>query len=171
MGHVFRARDTRLHREVAIKVSAEQFTERFAREAQLIASLKHPNICTLHDVGPNYLVMELIDGPTIHDRISQGPVSETEAIPLAMQIAEALEAAHDKGLIHCDLKPANIKLTADGKVKVLDIGLAKALESDPRHSGRLHPRHRRLHGLRAGARPRRRVAAPTPSPSASSSGR
>ena len=131
MGQVYRARDTRLQREVAVKVSSEQFSERFAREAQLIASLNHPNICTLFDVGPNYLVMELIEGPTLYDRMAQGAMPLEEAVPVAVQIAEALEAAHDKGIVHRDLKPANIKLTADGKVKVLDFGLAKALEGEP----------------------------------------
>ncbi|MFN7937016.1 MAG: protein kinase [Bryobacteraceae bacterium] len=130
MGQVYRARDTRLQREVAVKVSSEQFSERFAREAQLIAALNHPNICTLFDVGPNYLVMELIEGPTLFDRMAQGAMPLEEAVPVAVQIAEALEAAHDKGIVHRDLKPANIKLTADGKVKVLDFGLAKALEGD-----------------------------------------
>jgi serine/threonine protein kinase len=108
MGEVYKARDTRLDRTVAIKICAEQFSERFEREARAISALNHPNICTLHDIGPNYLVMEYIEGPTL-----AGP------IPLA----EALEAAHEKGIIHRDLKPANIKLTADGKVKVLDFGL------------------------------------------------
>ncbi|MFN7937015.1 MAG: protein kinase [Bryobacteraceae bacterium] len=131
MGQVYRARDTRLQREVAVKVSSEQFSERFAREAQLIAALNHPNICTLFDVGPNYLVMELIEGPTLYDRMAQGAMPLEEAVPVAVQIAEALEAAHEKGIVHRDLKPANIKLTADGKVKVLDFGLAKALEAEP----------------------------------------
>jgi serine/threonine protein kinase len=128
MGEVYRARDTRLAREVAIKVSDAQFTERFSREAQLIASLNHPNICTLFDVGLNYLVMELVEGPTLADR--QGPMPLDEAIPLALQIAEAVEAAHEKGIIHRDLKPANIKLTDEGKVKVLDFGLAKAMDRE-----------------------------------------
>jgi serine/threonine protein kinase len=128
MGEVYRARDTRLAREVAIKVSDAQFTERFSREAQLIASLNHPNICTLFDVGPNYLVMELVEGPTLADR--QGPMPLDDAIPLALQIAQAVEAAHEKGIIHRDLKPANIKLTAEGKVKVLDFGLAKAMDRE-----------------------------------------
>ena len=127
MGEVYKARDTRLDRIVAIKVSKEQFSERFEREARAIAALNHPNICTLHDVGPNYLVMEYIDGPTL-----AGPIPLAEALPIARQIAEALEAAHEKGIIHRDLKPANIKLTADGKVKVLDFGLAKAFDNEPR---------------------------------------
>jgi eukaryotic-like serine/threonine-protein kinase len=128
MGEVWRARDPRLGRDVAIKVSAQQFTDRFEREARAIAALNHPNICTLHDVGPNYLVMELIEGPTLADRIAQGPIPLEEALALARQIADALEAAHDKGIVHRDLKPANIKIKPDGSVKVLDFGLAKSAE-------------------------------------------
>ena len=125
MGEVYRATDTRLHREVAIKVSAQQFTERFAREARTIASLNHPGICTLHDVGPNYLVMELVEGSTLADRIKEGPLSLDEASGIAQQIADALDCAHDKGIVHRDLKPGNIKIRPDGVVKVLDFGLAK----------------------------------------------
>src|SRR3989454_5688894 len=123
MGEVYKARDTRLGRIVAIKVSSEQFSERFEREARSVAALNHPNICTLHDVGPNYLVMEYIEGPTL-----AGPIPIAEALPIARQIAEALEAAHEKGIIHRDLKPANIKITPAGVVKVLDFGLAKLNE-------------------------------------------
>lgn len=125
MGEVYRARDPRLGRDVAIKVSAERFTERFEREARVIASLNHPNICTLHDVGPNYLVMELVEGPTLAERIQQGAIPFDEAVRIARQIADALEAAHDKGIVHRDLKPGNIKIKPDGIVKVLDFGLAK----------------------------------------------
>src|ERR1700689_3541624 len=128
MGEVWRARDPRLGRDVAIKVSAQQFTDRFEREARAIAALNHPNICTLFDVGPNYLVMELIEGPTLADRIAQGPIPLEEALAIARQIADALEAAHEKGIVHRDLKPANIKVRPDGSVKVLDFGLAKAAE-------------------------------------------
>src|SRR6266566_760978 len=124
MGEVWRARDPRLNREVAIKISAEQFTDRFEREARAIAALNHSNICTLYDVGPNYLVMELIEGPTLAERIARGPVPLEEALGIAKQIADALEAAHEKGIVHRDLKPANIKIRADGSVKVLDFGLA-----------------------------------------------
>jgi len=126
MGEVWKARDPRLGRDVAIKVSAEQFTDRFEREARAIAALNHPNICTLFDVGPNYLVMELVTGPTLADRIRQGPIPLEEALGIAKQIADALEAAHEKNIVHRDLKPANVKIRPDGSVKVLDFGLAKA---------------------------------------------
>jgi Tol biopolymer transport system component len=112
-------------REVAIKVAGERFSERFSREVHAIAALNHPNICHLHDVGPNYLVMELVEGPTLADRVRLGPIPYADAVVIAKQITAALEAAHDKGIIHRDLKPANIKLTPDGVVKVLDFGLAK----------------------------------------------
>ena len=125
MGEVYRARDRRLGRDVAIKVSAERFSERFEREARAIASLNHFNICHLYDVGPNYLVMELIDGPTLGERIKQGALPLEEALAIARQIADALETAHEKGITHRDLKPSNIKIKPDGVVKVLDFGLAK----------------------------------------------
>src|SRR5271155_4916568 len=128
MGEVYRAHDPRLGRDVAIKVSAQQFSDRFEREARAIAALNHPNICILHDIGPNYLVMELIEGPTLADRIQQGAIPIEEALGMAKQIADALEAAHDKSIVHRDLKPANIKIRPDGSVKVLDFGLAKAAE-------------------------------------------
>jgi serine/threonine protein kinase len=124
MGEVCSARDSRLGREVAIKVSAQQFTDRFEREARAIAALNHPNICTLFDVGPNYLVMELIEGPTLAERIAEGPIPLEEALLIAKQITDALEAAHEKGIVHRDLKPANVKVRPDGSVKVLDFGLA-----------------------------------------------
>ena len=128
MGEVFRAIDTRLGRAVAIKITREQFNARFEREARAISSLNHPNICILHDVGPNYLVMELVEGETIAARLKKGPLPLEEAILYARQIAAALEAAHEKGIIHRDLKPGNIMLTRSG-VKVLDFGLAR-LEGD-----------------------------------------
>jgi eukaryotic-like serine/threonine-protein kinase len=138
MGEVYKAYDTRLDRIVAIKVSAAQFTERFEREARATAALNHPHICTLHDVGPDYLVMEFVDGPTLAEHIRAGPIPMEEALDIARQIAEALEAAHEKGIVHRDLKPANVKLTGGGQVKVLDFGLAKALDAetgaDPRSS-------------------------------------
>ncbi len=126
MGEVWRARDPRLNREIAIKISAQQFTDRFEREAHAIAALNHTNICTLFDIGPNYLVMEMVEGPTLAERIAEGPVPVEEALAMAKQIADALEAAHEKGVIHRDLKPANIKIRPDGSVKVLDFGLAKS---------------------------------------------
>src|SRR5579862_3576916 len=131
MGEVWKARDPRLGRDVAIKVSAQQFTDRFEREARAIAALNHANICTLYDVGPNYLVMELIEGPTLADRIKEGPIPLEEALGYAKQIADALEAAHEKNIVHRDLKPANIKIRPDGSVKVLDFGLAKSAEQAP----------------------------------------
>ncbi|HSP67881.1 MAG TPA: serine/threonine-protein kinase, partial [Bryobacteraceae bacterium] len=120
MGAVYRARDARLNRDVAIKVSAERFSERFEREARAIAALNHPNICTLYDVGPNYLVMEFVEGES-----PRGPMPLDEVLGIAQQISDALDAAHDKGIVHRDLKPANIKVKPDGTVKVLDFGLAK----------------------------------------------
>ncbi len=129
MGEVWRATDTRLDRSVAIKICHVQFSERFEREARAVAALNHPNICTLYDVGPDYLVMELVEGPTLAERIATGPLPLEEALAIARQITEALEAAHEKGIVHRDLKPANVKLTANGNVKVLDFGLAKALDN------------------------------------------
>src|SRR4051794_2041917 len=129
MGEVYKARDTRLDRIVAVKISADRFSERFEREARIISSLNHPRICTVHDVGPNYLVMEHIAGETLANQLARGAMPLDEALPVARQIVEALEAAHEKGVIHRDLKPANIKLTADGEIKVLDFGLAKVAEA------------------------------------------
>lgn len=126
MGEVWKARDTRLNRDVAIKSSKAGFSGRFQKEAEAIAALNHPNICTLHDVGQDYLVMEYIEGPTLAERIDRGAVPVGEALAIAAQIAAALEAAHEKSIIHRDLKPANIKVRPDGSVKVLDFGLAKA---------------------------------------------
>jgi serine/threonine protein kinase len=109
MGEVYRATDTRLHRQLAIKVSSARFSERFEREARVIASLNHPNICQLYDVGPNYLVMELVEGPTLADRIKQGAIALDEALAIARQIAEALEVAHEKGIVHGD-RPKRIRV-------------------------------------------------------------
>jgi eukaryotic-like serine/threonine-protein kinase len=125
MGDVYKAIDTRLGRLVAIKIARTEFNSRFQREARAVASLNHPNICTVHDVGPDYLVMEMVDGETLAERLRSGPLPAEESLRLCIQIAEALEAAHAKGITHRDIKPANIKVTAEGRVKVLDFGLAK----------------------------------------------
>ncbi len=140
MGEVFQARDQRLGRDVAIKVLPEEFARdadrvaRFQREAKLLASLNHPHIAAIYGLeesdGTNFLVLELIDGETLADRISAGPISVEESLRLALQIAEGLEAAHENGVIHRDLKPANIKVTPKGMVKVLDFGLAKAFAGE-----------------------------------------
>jgi len=130
MGEVWRARDPRLSRDVAIKVSADRFSDRFEKEARAIAALNHSNICTLFDVGPNYLVMEHIEGSTLADRIGKGAIPLEEALTIARQIGSALDAAHEKGIVHRDLKPENVKIRPDGSVKVLDFGLAKAVTSE-----------------------------------------
>ena len=126
MGEVYRATDTRLPRDVAVKVSAQRFGDRFRQEARIIAGLNHPNISTLFDVGPDYLVMELVDGVTLSERIAEAPLSLDEAAAIARQIADAFEYAHERGVVHRDLKPGNIKIRTDGVVKVLDFGLARA---------------------------------------------
>ena len=143
MGEVWQARDTKLDRDVALKVLPEAFTTdpdrlaRFEREAKVLASLNHPNIGSIYGLeeaeGGKFraLVLELVEGPTLADRIKQGPIPLDEALPIAKQIADALEAAHEQGVIHRDLKPANVKVKDDGTVKVLDFGLAKALQPDP----------------------------------------
>ena len=139
MGEVYRATDTKLNRDVALKVLPEEFARdadrmaRFKREAQVLASLNHPNIAAIYGLeepdGIRCLVLELVEGPTLAERIAAGPLPLKEALEIARQIAEALEAAHEQGIIHRDLKPANVKVKKDGSVKVLDFGLAKALES------------------------------------------
>ena len=138
MGEVYRATDTKLKRDVAVKVlpstlaADPEHLARFQREAEVLASLNHPNIAAIYGLeeadSTKALVMELVEGPTLADRIAQGAIPVDEALPIAKQIAEALEAAHEQGIIHRDLKPANVKLRPDGVVKVLDFGLAKALE-------------------------------------------
>ena len=140
MGIVLRARDTTLDRDVALKVLPEAFSSdpdrlaRFEREAKVLASLNHPNIGSIYGLeaaeGIRALVLELVEGPTLADRISKGPIPLDEALPIAKQIAEAIEAAHERGVIHRDLKPANVKVKADGTVKVLDFGLAKAFQPE-----------------------------------------
>lgn len=144
MGEVYQAHDTRLGREVAIKVLPDVFLKdperlsRFEREARVLASLNHPSVGAIHGLeesdGRRFLVLELVPGETLAQRLSQGPLEMEDALKICRQIAEALEAAHEKGIIHRDLKPSNVKVTDEGKVKVLDFGLAKALapeESSP----------------------------------------
>src|SRR5215471_16907885 len=138
MGEVYRARDCKLKREVALKVlpnlfaNDEQRMLRFEREAEVLASLNHPNIAHIHgledETGVLALVMELVGGETLAERIARGPIALEEAVVLGKQIAEGLEYAHDRGIIHRDLKPANVKVTPEGQVKILDFGLAKALQ-------------------------------------------
>ena len=140
MGEVYRAHDTKLGRDVALKVLPDLFADdperlaRFQREARILASLNHPNIASIYGLEESgdtrALVLELVEGPTLAERIAQGAIPVDEALPIAKQIAEALEAAHEAGVIHRDLKPANVKVKSDGMVKVLDFGLARALEGD-----------------------------------------
>ena len=149
MGEVYRATDTRLKRQVAVKILPAAVAAdpdrlaRFQREAEVLASLNHPHIAAIYGLedaaGVNALVMELVDGPTLADRIAQGPLPIDEALAIARQIAEALEAAHEQGIIHRDLKPANIKVREDGTVKVLDFGLAKFTEAGAVREGREDP--------------------------------
>lgn len=144
MGEVYRARDSRLKRDVALKVVSQhlagdrELIVRFEREAQLLASINHPNIASIYGLEESSeiraFVMELVEGPTLAERLAKGPLPLDEALVIARQIAEALEYAHERGIIHRDLKPANVKLTADDSVKVLDFGLAKALSEDPQSS-------------------------------------
>jgi serine/threonine protein kinase len=141
MGVVFRAHDTKLQRDVALKLLPDHFADdperlaRFQREAQVLASLNHPNIAQIYGLedssSQRCIVMELVEGETLQERLRRGPIPVDEALPLAKQIAEALETAHEKGIIHRDLKPGNIKTTPDGQVKVLDFGLAKAFDERP----------------------------------------
>src|SRR5215468_9135354 len=133
MGEVWRATDTKLNRDVAIKILPEAFAQdsdrmaRFQHEARVLASLNHPGIAAIYGVEDRALVMELVEGPTLAERIAQGPIPLEEALTIARQIAEALEYAHERNIVHRDLKPANIKVTSEGRVKVLDFGLAKAM--------------------------------------------
>src|SRR6187399_144241 len=139
MGQVYRATDTKLKRQVAIKILPPSLAAdhhrlaRFQREAEVLASLNHPNIAAIYGLEENggitALVMELVDGDDLSQRIARGAIPIDEALPIAKQIADALEGAHEQGIIHRDLKPANIKVRADGTVKVLDFGLAKAIEA------------------------------------------
>jgi len=136
MGEVYRARDTKLERDVAIKVLPEALSRdeerlaRFAREAKLLAQLNHPNVATLYGFEDGYIIMELVEGETLAERIARGPIPVQDALPLFIEIAEGLEAAHDKSIVHRDLKPANIKIGPDEKPKILDFGLAKAFSPE-----------------------------------------
>jgi serine/threonine protein kinase len=140
MGEVYRARDTKLKRDVAIKILPDEFAldaervARFQREAEVLASLSHQNIAGIYDLqhagDTQFLVMELVEGETLADRIKRGPLPVEEALQVGKSICEALEAAHEKGIVHYDLKPANVKITPDGRVKVLDFGLAKAMSGE-----------------------------------------
>src|SRR5215510_3244085 len=144
MGEVYRARDTQLQRDVALKLLPDVFASdperlaRFQREAQVLASLNHPNIAQIYGLEgagtSRCIVMELVDGDTLEERLNRGPIPVKEALAIALQITEALEAAHEKDIIHRDLKPANVKITPEGRVKVLDFGLAKPLEEPIRSS-------------------------------------
>ena len=125
MGEVYKAHDLRLGRDVAIKIAGEAFSDRFMREARAIAALNHTNVCHLYDVGPDYLVMEFVEG-----NVLQGPLAFEDALPIIRQLIDGIEAAHEKNIVHRDLKPANIKITPDGVVKILDFGLAKAMEPE-----------------------------------------
>jgi serine/threonine protein kinase len=165
MGEVYRARDARLNRDVAIKILLQEVANdpdrlaRFSREAQVLAALNHPNVAHIYGLerrdgqdaragdAISFLVMELVDGEDLSKRIAHGPIAPDEALPIARQLAEALEAAHEQGIVHRDLKPANIMVRADGAVKVLDFGLAKAL-SEPAGQSRL-----RVQSLRRAAPP------------------
>jgi len=140
MGEVYRAKDTRLGREVAVKVLPAAYAQdpdrlrRFEQEARAAGSLNHPNILTIHDVGTHegslYVVSELLEGETLRDRLDRGPLSARKVVEFALQICSGLGAAHDKGIVHRDLKPENLFLTTDGRVKILDFGLAKLLQAE-----------------------------------------
>src|SRR5437867_3815174 len=160
MGEVYRAHDSKLNRDVALKILPELLATdpdrlaRFKREAQVLASLNHQNIAQIHgfeDSGATHaLVLELVEGPTLAERIAQGPLPLSEALPIARQIADALEAAHEQGVIHRDLKPANIKVREDGTVKVLDFGLAKALDPTASAANAMNSPTLSVHATQAG---------------------
>ncbi len=160
MGEVYRATDTRLARAVAIKTCRKEFGERFQREARTIASLNHRHICSLYDLGPNYLVMELLEGETLAEKLKRGQLPTEQALLHGSEIADALAAAHEKGVVHRDMKPANVMLTKAG-VKVLDFGLAKSSEDETLHRQPRCDGHACLHGTRTARRPGLRRSQPT----------
>ena len=191
MGEVYRARDSKLNRDIALKVLPQALAPdadrlaRFRREAQILASLNHSNIAAIYGLEESddvqALALELVEGPTLADRIASSTTPIDEALSIAKQIANGLESAHERGIVHRDLKPGNIKLRPDGTVKILDFGLAKALEPLEEQSGSSHVgndheprrdsrrrdlRNRRVHESRTGAREERRTSAPTSGPSA-----
>src|SRR5215469_16674699 len=156
MGAVYRATDAKLNRDVAVKVLPESFAAdpdrlaRFTREAQVLASLNHPNIAAIYGVEERALVMELVDGMTLEERIRQGPIPLSEAFPLIQQLIDALEYAHEKGIVHRDLKPGNLNVTSEGRLKVLDFGLARAMSSEPMAGDALSSPTLTISGTRAG---------------------
>lgn len=173
MGEVYRAKDSKLGRDVAIKVLPDEFSQdkerlaRFKREAKVLASLNHPNIASIYGLeqsdDTHYLVLELVEGETLAERISRGPIPAGEALPLAIKIAEAVGAAHEQGIIHRDLKPANIKLTPDDIVKILDFGLATVFgEEAPGPADRRFTFARSRTSMTAGGKCRRTAAPKQP---------
>jgi serine/threonine-protein kinase len=150
MGEVYRAHDTKLNRNVAFKILPQVFAQdsqrmaRFEREAQVLASLNHAKIAQIHGLeetdGTKALVLELVEGETLQEQIARGPIPVDKSLKISLQIPEGLEAAHEKGIIHRDLKPANIKITSEGQVKILDFGLAKAIEGETPISDLSHSR-------------------------------
>jgi serine/threonine-protein kinase len=156
MGEVWQATDTKLNRDVAIKILPEALAQdadrmaRFEREAQVLASLNHPNIAGIYGVEERALVMELVEGATLAERIAQGPIQLEDAVPVARQIAEALEYAHEHGVVHRAPKPMNVKITPEGRVKVLDFGLAKAFLNEPVVSNPMSSPTLTMHGTQIG---------------------
>ena len=174
MGEVYLGTDTRLGRSVAVKVSSREFNDRFEREARAISALNHPNICTLYDIGPNYLVMEFVEGELLSKIIERGPLPLDKALSYAVQIVDALAAAHAKGVVHRDLKPGTIIITKNG-AKVLDFGLAKLNSERLPSDHNAHIRGRNCHmpadARSISERPRRYPAYPRPTRSSPTAAR